>query len=90
MLPNPKFKVVLSKSATKYLQKLDRKTMTRIRRCFVDLEKNPLASGDIKPITGKDSYFRYRVGDLRVIYFCSFSKRRVEVTAILPRGQAYK
>ncbi len=90
MLPKPKFNVVLSKSAAKYLQKLNQKTVTRIHCCFMNLEKNPLASGDIKPITGKDSYYRYRVGDLRVIYFCNFSKGRVEVTAILPRGQAYK
>jgi len=85
-----KFKVVLSKSAAKYLQRLDRKMIVRIRRCFLNLEQNPLAGGDIKPISGEDDYFRYRVGDLRIIYFLNLTKRRVEITTILSRGQAYK
>lgn len=89
-LPDPVFKVILSKSAEKYFIKLNQGTKGRLRRCFLNLELNPLALGDIKPVKNKDGYFRYRVGDLRVIYFCNFAKRRVEITSILPRGQAYK
>ena len=85
-----KFRVILSKSATKYLKKLNPKTVTRVNRCFLNLEQNPLAGGDIKPISGQDGYFRFRVGDLRIIYFLNLTKGRVEITTILLRGQVYK
>lgn len=44
----------------------------------------------IKPLKGMTGKYRYRIGNLRVVYEIDSAKRIVYVLAILPRGQAYK
>ncbi|MFH0773899.1 MAG: type II toxin-antitoxin system RelE/ParE family toxin [bacterium] len=84
-----KFEVILSDRAFKYYRRLDRKMTDRLDRCFEMLEIDPFGGGDIKPLEGREKRYRCRVGNLRVIFRVNLEERRVEVSAILPRGDAY-
>lgn len=57
-----------SKDALKFLSKLERKSVDRIRSAILGLTLSP-PEGDIRPLQGsKDGRMRLRVGSWRVIY----------------------
>lgn len=85
-----KFKIALSREALKYYKKVSTTTAERLDKCFTNLESEPIKGTNIKPLREMAGKYRYRVGNLRVIYEIDLSKRIVNVLAILPRGQAYK
>lgn len=61
-------KIEYSKDALKFLAKLDRKSVDRIRQAVDGLTKKP-PEGDIKPMQGyADGRNRLRVGGWRIIY----------------------
>ena len=63
-------------------------TKYHVRRIRL-LTINPFA-GDIKPLKGTKSTYRCRIGDFRIIYTIDKAIRLIAITAILPRGEAYK
>ena len=81
-------KVQYAKSALKFLAKLDKRSISRIRAAIDGLTRIP-PEGDIKTLKGYEAGFmRLRVGSWRVIY-------RVEddtlyIVAIGNRGDIYK
>lgn len=81
-----------SKSALKFLGKLDKKAVMRIREGIAGLTLNP-PQGDIKAMQGySDGRKRLRIGSWRVI-FRAGSEGKVEVLVILDignRGDIYK
>lgn len=68
------------------LRRLGRKDRERIQNAIRDL---PL-HGNIKPLKGADRFWRLRVGDWRIRYCLDEDQRVVTVTAVQPRGSAYK
>ena len=84
------FRIALSKEALKYYNRVSVGTAARLDRCFASLEADPLEGSNIKFLKGMASKYRYRVGNLRVIYEVDTANSTVYVIAILPRGQAYK
>jgi len=61
-------KIKYSKDAIKFLAKLDKKSVTRIREAIIGLTYNPPV-GDIKTMQGfNDGRKRLRVGSWRIIY----------------------
>ena len=84
------FKVALSKDALKYYNKVSTTTAARLDKCFIKLESEPHSGPDIKQLKGVDRKYRYRIGNIRVLYKIDPVQRIVYVLAILPRGQAYK
>lgn len=84
--------VQYSKSSLKFLGKLDRKSVDRIREAIDGLTRTP-PEGDIKPMQGyTDGRKRLRVGSWRVIYRVD-TDNRVEVLFIIDignRGDIYK
>ncbi len=85
-----KFKIALSKEVLKYYNKVSTDTAERLDKCFGNLELEPIQGANIKPLKAMAGKYRYRVGNLRIIYELDLLKRVVNVLAILPRGQAYK
>lgn len=81
-----------SKSALKFLEKLDKKSVNRIRIAIQGLTATP-PEGDIKPLAGsKDGRMRLRVGGWRVIYKYG-AENEIEVLFIIDignRGDIYK
>ena len=84
------YEVCLSRRAQRYYERVDSDTALRLDRCFEVLTKNPFRGGDIKPLKGMKGVYRFRVGELRVVYEVDFGERAVRVLAILTRGQAYR
>jgi len=84
------FRIALSKEALKYYNKVSIVTAARLDKCFASLESDPHKGSNIKPLRVMTGRYRYRVGNLRVIYKVDSDNKMVYVIAILPRGQAYK
>ena len=81
-----------SKDAIKFLSKLDKKSISRIREAIAGLTYNP-PIGDIKILQGyNDGRKRLRVGSWRIIYRHS-SDNTVEIVFVIDignRGDIYK
>ena len=73
-----------SKQATKFLEKQDNKSKTRIINA---IEGIPYGIGDIKKLKGSNDK-RLRVGDYRVIF--NDEGVIIEIIRIKPRGEVYK
>lgn len=85
-------KVKYSRDALKFLSKLDRKSVQRIRAAISGLTKTP-PEGDIKLMKGyNDGRQRLRVGEWRIIYKFDLSEK-LELLFIIDignRGDIYK
>ena len=81
-----------SKASLKFLSKLDKKSVTRIREAVSMLTLNP-PKGDIKVMQGyTDGRKRLRVGSWRIIYKYSMD-HKIEILDVLEignRGDIYK
>ena len=72
-----------SKAAAKTIAALDSKTKQRIKNAI-----EAIPAGDIKPLQGRDGYYRLRVGRWRVIF--EYDGKTIGVARIAPRGDVYK
>ncbi|MEG2098081.1 MAG: type II toxin-antitoxin system RelE/ParE family toxin [Pseudoflavonifractor sp.] len=81
-----------SKVALKYLAKIDKASVERIKDAIAGLALKPPA-GDIKPMEGyNDGRFRLRVGKYRVIFKYE-DDNSIDILYIIdigPRGDIYK
>jgi len=84
------YEIRLSHRALKYYNRVNSPTAGRLNQCFRALERNPFGGGDIKPLKGMQGVYRFRLGNLRVVYEVDIPQRIVKVNAIFPRGEAYK
>ncbi len=85
-------KIFYSKEALKFLSKLDKKSVERIREAIAGLTCQPPV-GDIKMMQGyKDGRMRLRIGSWRVIYRIE-DEETVEIILVIDignRGDIYK
>lgn len=85
-------KIRYSKDALKFLSKLDKKSVSRIRDAIIGLTYNPPV-GDIKIMQGySDGRKRLRVGSWRIIYRHE-NEEMVEIICVIDignRGDIYK
>ena len=85
-------KITYSKDAIKFLSKLDKKSVGRIREAISGLTYNPPV-GDIKTMQGyTDGRKRLRVGSWRIIYRHE-NEETVEIIFVIDignRGDIYK
>ncbi len=85
-------KIKYSKDALKFLSKLDKKSVMRIRDAIAGLAHEP-PIGDIKTMQGyNDGRKRLRVGSWRIIYR-HLSEETVEIIFVIDignRGDIYK
>ena len=85
------YKVRLSLEAEKVFAKSDRALAKKLSRCFKNLENNPRSHPNIKPLKGSYSgYYRYRVGDYRVVYSIEDDLVVVNVIIIAHRSKVYE
>lgn len=85
-------RISYSKEALKFLKKLDRKSVGRIRTAIEGLTHTP-PEGDIKAMRGsREECFRLRIGGWRVIYRYG-KEQELEILFVLEignRGDIYK
>jgi mRNA interferase RelE/StbE len=84
------YKLVLSREAQRIYQRCDPPAAGKLARCFAALEQEPRAGNNVKPLKGQFSgAYRYRVGDLRVVYTINDASMTVFVITIANRKDAY-
>jgi len=86
------YQVLLSRKAESYYKRVAADTVQRLQDCFMTLEQTPAdwRHRHIKRLRGRLSgLWRYRVGNLRVIYRIDEDAGVVNVVNIGPRGDVY-
>jgi mRNA interferase RelE/StbE len=85
------YEVLLHPDAQKMYLQADRSLAKKIARCWQQLERTPRSHPNIKALKGDYSgYYRYRIGDYRVIYTVDDELSQVLVVAIAHRSEAYE
>jgi len=92
--PPPPWLIGLSKQFKKDTSELDRKLLGRVLEVFAELSELPYpfeAYGDtFKPLKGEfEGYWRYRIGDSRLIIEPKPADSQINVLALGPRGGMY-
>ena len=84
------FDVILSPDAAEFYAAADKPLARKLARCFRNLETDPRQGNNVKRLAGDwAGYFRYRVGEWRVIYRIDDDRARVYVAVIAHRREAY-
>jgi mRNA interferase RelE/StbE len=85
------YKIELARSSVRALEGLDGKMQERVYRALQTLKTDPLQGSRIKKLRGElKGRFRYRVGEIRIIYKVVRQDKIIFVEAIGRRGQVYK
>lgn len=85
------YRVELSQEAQRFYDRCGKAIAKKLVRCFESLEKNPRQGNNIKPLKGPFAgSYRYRVGDLRVVYTIHEKEVAVFVITIAKRSDVYK
>ena len=85
----PSYKVALTSSAAKELQKLPNRAVERIFSRIESLSSSPRPPG-CKKMQGGDPEYRLRAGDYRVVYTIDDKNLLVEITRIRHRKDVYQ
>ena len=84
------FKLVLSREAQRFYQRCSPSVARKLARCFTALEQDPRAGNNVKPLKGHFAgSYRYRVGDLRVVYTINDAQATAFVITIANRKDVY-
>jgi mRNA-degrading endonuclease RelE of RelBE toxin-antitoxin system len=85
------YEVILLKKAQSYYKRCSKPVARRLNECFEQMETDPLAAGDVKPLYGEhQGYYRLRIGTIRIIFKVVVTENKVYIANISPRGDAYK
>jgi mRNA interferase RelE/StbE len=83
--------VELSRSARDFFEAASAALQRRLNRCFRQLGVEPRWHPNIKRLKGDlAGYFRYRVGDYRVVYSIDEQRRVVTIVIIAHRRGVYE
>ena len=81
----------IDKNAAKTIKGLDRTTIKRIFRRLKELAKDPLDPSLSDPVEmSREEERKSRVGNWRIFYDIDDATRTVNITAVRPRGRAYR
>jgi len=85
------YKLEFSRKAAKFYQKADTAIVKRLNPVFSKLENDPFRHYNIKKLTGElEGSYRFRIGDMRIIYSVDDKREIVFIEAIGFRGDIYK
>ncbi|HBY19878.1 MAG TPA: type II toxin-antitoxin system RelE/ParE family toxin [Clostridiales bacterium] len=85
------YEIKLSKEAIKYYKKQTDKIKRLINKALEDIKRSPYQGTNIKKMQGNQTdTYRYRVGDIRILYTTNQRRVLVYVLAIGNRGDIYK
>lgn len=87
---NLTFRVRLSTSARNYLKRTDKVTQKRITTAIEAIRANPINGPNIRPVQGYSQKYRYRIGNIRIIYTLKTEENLIIINTIGPRGDVYK
>ena len=85
------YNVILHKDASTFYKKADAKLRERINTAVETILQNPGFNAHVKKLQGKLSkMYRYRLGDIRILYEIHEDIKTVRIKTIEYRGRAYK
>jgi mRNA interferase RelE/StbE len=85
------YKVVLSSDAAEVYAAAEKPLARKLARCFLSLESDPRRGNNVRQLKGDwAGYYRFRVGDWRVIYRIDDDAFRVYVAVIAHRREVYE
>ncbi|MDD2903054.1 MAG: type II toxin-antitoxin system RelE/ParE family toxin [Syntrophales bacterium] len=84
------YSLQIDKTAAKIIKSLDRTTIKRIHRRLQELAKDPLDPRISSAVEMGQEERKYRVGNWRIFYEIDEDARQVNITAVRPRGRAYR
>ena len=85
------YNVELSREAQRFYDRCDHRTANRLDRCFQSLEERPREGNNVKALKGDFAgTYRYRVGNLRVVYTINDASVTVFVITIANRRDVYR
>ena len=85
------FEIRFSKSAGKYINKLDRVTRARIKKSLLKLSENPQDTDlDVSKLRGYQDSFRLRIGKYKALYKIIKHEIVIFVFETDSRGDVYK
>ena len=85
------YRVIFHKNPAKYYKNADKKVQSRIHSAIDVLLKNPRYHAHIKKLEGKlQDMYRYRLGNLRILYEIHEDMKTIRIKAIDVRGSIYK
>jgi mRNA interferase RelE/StbE len=88
---NLNYTVVISIDAQAFFESENVALQKKLDRCFECLKTDPRNHPNIKPLKGDLSgYYRYRVGDYRVIYKINDTLKQVTIIFIAHRSRVYE
>ena len=88
---NTSYTVLISIDAQDFFESADASLQKKLDRCFERLKIEPRNYPNIKPLKGELSgYYRYRVGDYRVIYEIDDGLGQVTIILIEHRSRVYE
>ena len=84
------YEIWLTRDAQKFYQDADDPLVRRLNRCFDQLQHNPYEHLNIKRLKGRlAGYWRYRLGNWRVVYRVDEEEHVITVVLIAHRSKAY-
>lgn len=85
------YEIIITKTSQKFIVKQNSDTKARIEDAFENIKQNPKTHTNVKSLKGPlVGYYRYRVGDIRIIYRIDETKEQILVVGIGYRGDIYK
>ena len=88
---NINYHIVIEVDAQKFFEVSPASLQKKLDRCFEQLKINPRYHPNIKPLKGEYSgYYRYRVGDYRVVYEINDNLILVTIILIAHRSKVYE
>ena len=85
------FRVRLAPQADRFYREADRPLAKKLAKCFRQLERDPRRHNNIKPLKGKlAGFYRYRVGDYRLVYSIDDPRLLAIVALIAHRRDVYE
>ena len=82
------YRITFARSARHELEVLDPSVIRRVLPKIESLSTHPRPHGSRK-LTGEKNLWRIRIGDYRVIYSILDKERRIDITAVRHRREAY-
>ncbi len=87
-----RFEIVLLGQAEKFYKKASDDLAHRLDLCFEELEVSPYQGPNIKVLKTQRSvrWYRYRIGDYRVVYEINRESEKIGIILILHRSSVYR
>jgi mRNA interferase RelE/StbE len=85
------YDILLTREARKDYQRLTKNVARRVNQGLDNLREDPLQYPQAIPLKGKlAGYYRWRVGDWRVVYEVNTNERLVTIVQIAHRSEVYR